>query len=149
MKPRFCVVRDPLYRLYSEVKFQAAHPGYKLTMSVEKLKYKIDSLYSLPYHEIDAELLHLLPQNKFIWNSKCDIQCDCVINFDKLHIQCYKLNVFEKKFTLEEKSYIKSMWHSNVYKNDIKLYKHVSSLKLAKCWRPTRDFCVHMRQKQK
>lgn len=100
-KPLLCVVRQPADRLRSEFAWRcgmAQHgdrrftpggqhcsptvsPEAKMAEAAQRV-LNADSRESL--EPFDDNLLHMLPQSWFVWDSRGKVRCSCVIAFPKL-----------------------------------------------------------------
>lgn len=76
---RFCVVRNPIDRFASCVSWSVHHWHTPLTHLLHTYLNRTS-----PLIHWNEELLHRMPQHMFVWDTHGEVQCHCVVAFEKL-----------------------------------------------------------------
>jgi hypothetical protein len=138
-KPRYCVVRNPKDRFYSCERWQAAYgdkydfPWHRSAEQLRRLRLDFERKQ---FSTLTEELLHRIPQHRFVWSPDCVVQCDCVVAFEKMNVlTTNKVNPGKhKELNITTPYFLESM-----YKGDALLWKAAKDAEF--CLRPTRALC--------
>ena len=93
--PRWCVVRDPVERWASEVRwvqrslqgrYPVILPDGQLKLVRQRTAAELRDAFSDGRFNVNwtEELVHYQPQHWFVWSADGSVQCDCVIAHEKL-----------------------------------------------------------------
>jgi hypothetical protein len=140
---RFCVVRKPADRYNSDINWIGAKSDkFNFTLSPDEIRGAFMK-GRFAVSKWTEELLHKQPQSYFVWSASGDVQCDCVVAFEKLpkltkaHLQTSNGKPLSENPIRGQPGYSKPLPRSllGLYELDFLLWKHALA-DTHLCYRP-------------